>query len=113
MGFRFQKRIKLLPGVTINLSKKGVSTSLGTTGARVTLGHGQKRTTVGLPGTGLSHTQVTRTKSAATQRVIPDNADAVIAKPTPSRRQRILGLAFIVAFVVALLVIFLTNQGNS
>jgi hypothetical protein len=55
---RFQKRIKLLPGVTFNLSRKGVSTSLGVTGARVAYGHGQKRTTVGLPGTGISHSQV-------------------------------------------------------
>jgi hypothetical protein len=57
---RFQKRIKLFPGVTVNLSKKGVSTSLGLTGARVTYGHGQKRTTVGLPGSGLSHSTVER-----------------------------------------------------
>jgi len=56
MGFRFQKRIKLLPGVGINLSKSGVSTSFGPRGAKVTIGHGKKRTTVGLPGTGISHT---------------------------------------------------------
>jgi hypothetical protein len=62
MGFRFQKRVKLMPGVTLNLSRKGVSTSLGTTGARVTYGHGQKRTTVGIPGAGLSHTKVESTK---------------------------------------------------
>ena len=59
MGFRFQKRIKLFPGITVNVSKSGLSTSVGTRGARVTLGHGKKRTTVGLPGTGLSHTSVT------------------------------------------------------
>ena len=57
---RFQKRIKIIPGVTINLSRKGVSTSVGTTGARVTYGHGQKRTTIGVPGTGISHSQVER-----------------------------------------------------
>lgn len=59
MAFRFQKRIKLIPGVTINLSRRGVSTSVGATGARVTIGHGQTRTTVGLPGSGISHTSVT------------------------------------------------------
>lgn len=58
MGIRFQKRIKVLPGVTINASKSGLSTSLGPRGARVTLGHGQTRTTVGMPGTGLSHTTI-------------------------------------------------------
>lgn len=64
MGLRFQKRIKVLPGVTINLSKSGVSTSIGTTGARVTYGHGQKRTTVGLPGSGISHTTVKKSNRA-------------------------------------------------
>jgi len=62
MGFRFQKRIKIVPGVTLNLSRKGVSTSFGTTGARVTLGHGQTRTTVGIPGSGISHTDITPNK---------------------------------------------------
>lgn len=58
MGFRFQKRIKILPGVSVNLSKSGISTSVGVKGARVTMGNGKTRTTVGLPGTGLSHTTV-------------------------------------------------------
>lgn len=64
MGWKFQKRIRLLPGVTINLSRKGISTSLGTTGARVTLGHGKRRTTLGIPGSGISHTDVVPTKTA-------------------------------------------------
>ena len=64
MGFRFQKRIKILPGLRINLSKSGVSTSLGVPGAQITKGHGKTRTTLGLPGTGLSHSQVTSTSSA-------------------------------------------------
>lgn len=55
---RFQKRIKILPGISINLSKSGVSTSIGPRGAKVTLGHGKQRTTIGAPGTGLSHTEV-------------------------------------------------------
>lgn len=59
MGFRFQKRIKLMPGVVINASKSGLSTSIGHKGARITLGHGKTRTTVGLPGSGLSHTAIT------------------------------------------------------
>lgn len=69
MGFRFQKRIKLFPGVSINLSKSGISTSVGTTGARYTVGNGKRRATVGLPGTGLSYTQVqsTRRKQNAAQ----------------------------------------------
>jgi Protein of unknown function (DUF4236) len=38
MGFlRFRRSIKLFPGVKINLSKTGVSTSIGRPGATVNL----------------------------------------------------------------------------
>ena len=59
MGFfRFRRSIKLLPGIRLNIGKRGVSTSIGVRGAHVTLGHGKLRETVGLPGTGLSYTHV-------------------------------------------------------
>lgn len=58
MGFRFQKRIKIAPGITINLSKSGVSASVGVRGARKTFGLGKTRTTVGIPGTGVNYTSV-------------------------------------------------------
>ena len=55
-GVRFQKRIKILPGVTINLSKSGVSTSLGGHGATVNVGtSGQRTFSLSIPGTGLSY----------------------------------------------------------
>ena len=59
MGWRFSKRVKILPGVSLNLSKSGVSTSLGPPGAKVTIGHGKVRQTVGIPGTGISYTEST------------------------------------------------------
>lgn len=69
MRLRFQRRVKVLPGVTLNFSKSGVSTSVGVRGARVTRGRGQTRVTVGLPGSGLSLTEVRRTpKRPAAQR---------------------------------------------
>jgi len=54
-GFRFRKTITILPGVKINLSKSGVSTSVGGRGASVNIGHGKKMVNVGIPGTGLSY----------------------------------------------------------
>jgi hypothetical protein len=57
MGFRFQKRISLLPGVRINLSKSGVSTSLGPRGADVNIGKDGVTANAGIPGTGLSYRQ--------------------------------------------------------
>lgn len=56
MGFRFYRRIRVLPGVTLNLSRRGVSTSVGVCGAHVTVGHGRVRETVGIPGSGISYT---------------------------------------------------------
>lgn len=56
MGLRFQKRIRILPGVYINLSKSGVSASVGGHGATVNVGStGRKMITVGVPGSGLSY----------------------------------------------------------
>lgn len=56
MGFRYRKTITIFPGVKINLSKTGVSTSLGGHGATVNVGTSGKRTmTLGIPGTGLSY----------------------------------------------------------
>src|SRR5436189_2120800 len=56
MGFRFFKRVNILPGVTLNLSKSGGSVSAGPHGARVTLGPQGSRVTLGIPGTGLFYT---------------------------------------------------------
>src|SRR5215471_11602184 len=56
MGFRFFKRLSILPGVQLNLSKSGGSVSIGPQGAKLTLGTSGGRVTVGAPGTGLSYT---------------------------------------------------------
>ena len=58
MGFRYRKRWNLLPGLAINLSKKGLSSlSIGRPGATINVPiarEGPAQGTVGLPGTGLS-----------------------------------------------------------
>lgn len=56
MGFRFQRRIRILPGVSLNIGKSGVSSvSTGVRGFRVNWGKKGTRTTTSLPGTGLSY----------------------------------------------------------
>jgi hypothetical protein len=50
MGFlRFRRTFKIVPGLHLNLSKSGVSTSVGRRGAWFTVGHRGTRSTVGLP----------------------------------------------------------------
>lgn len=57
MALRFRKSIKILPGVSLNLSRSGVSASVGPRGAKVNIGKRGARATVGIPGTGLSVSQ--------------------------------------------------------
>ena len=74
MGFRFQKRLSILPGVRINLSKGGVSTSLGPRGADVNIGRNGVTTNAGIPGTGLSY----RSKVGGKGGGRPDFAQAAV-----------------------------------
>lgn len=53
---RFFRRVRLAPGITLNLSKAGPSLSFGVRGGHVTMGRSGIRRTVGLPGTGVFYT---------------------------------------------------------
>jgi hypothetical protein len=57
MGWQFRKSIKIAPGVRINVSRSGVSTSVGGRGATVNIGRKGTRATVDIPGTGISFSQ--------------------------------------------------------
>ena len=57
MPFRFQRSIKILPGLKLNVSKSGISASAGVPGAHITLGRRGARGTVGLPGSGASYSE--------------------------------------------------------
>ncbi|EXB03479.1 TPA: DUF4236 domain-containing protein [Acinetobacter baumannii] len=58
MGLNFRKSIKIAPGIRVNVSKKGLSSvSVGGKGARVNVSKKGTRTTVGIPGTGLSYSK--------------------------------------------------------
>ena len=63
MAFRFRKRIKVLPGLWLNLGKSGVSTSVGTKGVTLNVKGGAVRTTLSAPGTGISYTSTARPTS--------------------------------------------------
>jgi hypothetical protein len=68
MGFRFQKRIRLFKGVTLNLSKSGTSVSVGGRGASLNLKGDKITGTVGVPGTGLSYREtMSASQSGETQ----------------------------------------------
>ena len=84
MGFRLFRRIRLAPGVSLNLSKSGLSTSFGRRGYHVTVGHGHLRSTVGLPGTGMYWTSVS---GAGRRQTRPVARRAIRRAPPPASRR--------------------------
>ena len=74
MAFKFRKRVKILPGVHVNLGKKGVSSvSIGKRGASLNIGKNGVKGTIGLNGSGLSYTsslsnKATKNESALSER---------------------------------------------
>jgi hypothetical protein len=55
VGWRFQRRRKLLPGVTLNVGKRGPGLSVGPRGAKASVGPRGLSATLTLLGTGLSY----------------------------------------------------------
>jgi Protein of unknown function (DUF4236) len=76
MNWRFQKRIKLVPGVRLNLSKGGVSARVGIRGAGVTWGKSGITASGGLPGTGFS---------VSHKLAQPSGSSQFFAAPTPTQ----------------------------
>ena len=82
MGWSFRRRIKVIPGVYLNVSKRGVSTTVGVRGASLTFRGDGTYANVGIPGTGFSSRQKisgrpsapapsTRSSSPRPQRSVP------------------------------------------
>ena len=94
MGFRFRRRIRVLPGVSLNVGKSGfTSLSAGIRGFTVNFGRKGTRTTTSLPGTGLGYQSPVRHHDATDSR----------ADPAPSARR---GSGVWLIVVVVLLVLW-------
>lgn len=71
MGLSFRKSVKIAPGVKLNLNKKSTSVTFGGKGFHHTVSSTGKRTSiVGIPGTGLSYS---KTSNSKTKKSIPDS----------------------------------------
>lgn len=56
VGFRYRKSVRLVPGVRLNVTSKGLSSaSFGKPGATLNMGRRGTRSNVGIPGSGLSY----------------------------------------------------------
>jgi len=89
MGWRFRHSFKVIPGVKLNLSKSGLSCSVG--GAPLTMNIGPRGVygTASIPGTGISYRQrfggsETQPSSAPVPPVLPPSADPHLLPTVPS-----------------------------
>lgn len=55
MGIRFQRRVRILPWIYLNLGKGGFSFSIGPRGAKLTVSKRGVKGSVGVPGTGIRY----------------------------------------------------------
>ena len=63
MSLRISKRIKIAPGVNLNIGKRSAGVSFGGKGLRYTLNSsGRRTTTAGIPGTGIYYSTTTSGK---------------------------------------------------
>lgn len=63
MGFNFRKRIRIGKFLNLNIGKSGLSVSVGRKGIRQSFNtKGQSRTTLSIPGTGLSYSKTVNAK---------------------------------------------------
>ena len=86
MAFRFFRRITLVPGVTLNLTKRGGSLSFGPRGAKLTAGTSGVRRTLSVPGTGLWYTEHAGVKQGRGKGRSRRSANQ--SPPTPTVRPR-------------------------
>lgn len=76
MGLYFRKRIKILPGVHVNISKSGTSWSVGPRGAKVNFGKRGTYVTTGIPGTGIYSRSKVGSNNISNHRAQSDNIDS-------------------------------------
>jgi len=80
VGLRFFKRVKIAPGLTLNLSKSGPSFSFGPRGLKYTIGPRGTRKTFGIPGSGVYYT----TTSCWGKKRAPPSPSMASGVPPPS-----------------------------
>lgn len=93
-----------MPGVRLNLGRRGTSVSVGVRGAHVTVGPRGVRKTVGIPGTGMSYT----TSESWETRPDGDPSAPKPLAPRPNEQGSSAAVGWIVAgvlFVVLMLVL--------
>ncbi|HCW08890.1 MAG TPA: DUF4236 domain-containing protein [Cytophagales bacterium] len=77
MAWSYRRRIKIIPGVHLNFSKNGISTSIGVKGASVTFGKKGTYLNTSVPGFGISSRQKLSDNSNSETHQRPDVSQIV------------------------------------
>ena len=83
MGFRFHKSFKIFPWLHLNISKSGISISLGKQGLTFNLGGKGGKATIGLPGSGMSYSRTVSKKDV--EKVLHPNHEMITHDPAGNR----------------------------
>lgn len=79
MSIHFRRSVRLFPGVRLNFSRSGISTTVGVRGASMTVGPGGTYLNAGIPGSGLSY----RTRLQSTADAPKPSSGAEVPPYTP------------------------------
>ncbi len=115
MGLRFRKSIKVGKSTRINLSKSGIGFSVGSKGARVTKkAGGGTRTTLSVPGTGISYVKDSKQKSGQNFRSSSMNKEINVNNDGPGeprkRRTWLWVLGWMLVFPLPLTILMLRKK---
>lgn len=110
MAWSFKKRVKIAPGVNLNLSKSGLSTSIGPKGAKVTVGPQGTYLHTSIPGTGIYNRQKISSKNSDVKEKMPsyssyDNSNGNVFSGC------LLSLPRLVIWIAMLIFLFIAVRG--
>lgn len=95
MPVRFRRTFTIFPGVKVNVSKGGISFSVGKPGATLNFSKRGVKQTVGIPGSGLSHSSyIVKNKAEEEKETEKDNQESeavnnsIERNDTPERATR-------------------------
>lgn len=77
MALRFNRRIRIAPGINLNLSKSGIGASIGPRGAKINVSSRGVYGNVGLPGTGLAYREKLNKRGGRSTQAAPSPGKAL------------------------------------
>lgn len=104
MAWNYRKRVKILPGVHLNFSKSGVSTSIGPKGLKVSIGKKGTYLNTSIPGTGVYSRQKISGSHEEQEKKKPEN-DLLNKRESLFSFKNILKYLFILFGIIAILFI--------